>query len=254
MKKIKILLLCSLAVLLMTSCNNNDSKKQSAADNKNTEDVTIDSEKQSNDAESATDPVPLTKEEPESIKERYEMANGGTEEHDVDVLIEDDSRLKEVDIHEFLEKAESGEDFVFYIGDDRCMWCRLIVDDLAKVSVEKNVNVVCVDAWNNGEERFREIYYINENNQLVKKDSPDPESFERLKALFRKNGLIDKFLYNTPDGKTHETDYEVIYIPKIGHMKGGQCVSVLSLPDDDDYRDNAYNKIKEYFTKIDKEE
>ena len=162
-----------------------------------------------------------------SFKEAYESLNGTVnasgKEHRT-VTIAEDNPFVSVSAEEAVQKIEDGESFYVYVGDEKCPWCRSVIEKAIEIAKEASVSkILYLKIWDDeGNEVLRDKYVYEDGS--LKEEVHAPEAYYSLLESWH-DYLRDYTLDN--DGETIDVGEKRIYAPNFIHVVDGKIVSLV---------------------------
>jgi len=194
-KKIILFLILSLTILGVTGCLSKNEKKE--------------------------DDAIKFKEEYESFNDKkndyFEYRNLSIDENNPFIISSDE---------EIVEKIENKESFIAYFGDPQCPWCRSVIEQATKVAIENGIDkIYYVRFWDGfHEEKIRDVYEIDENNNLVLAQEGTKAYSKLIKYL---DNVLDEYTLTDNSGNRVSTGEKRIFLPNFVLVEKGEAKELI---------------------------
>lgn len=188
MKKFKLIILLLIGVLLFSGCSNKDALK---------------------------------------FKEDYESINGKEigEKKYREISIDEDNPFVEVSAEEILKMIEDDKTFYVYFGDEKCPWCRSVIEKAIEVSKSYDVDIIYyVSIWDDDfNEILRDKYKLDDKGK-VEKVSEGTETYKKLLEKFK--DVLSEYTLTDDNKKEVKVGEKRIYAPNFIYVSNGEAVKM----------------------------
>lgn len=184
------------------------------------------------------------------FKEEYESINNKTNESNNkkyrSITISKNNPFVYSTAEKIVERIKDKETFIVYFGFKECPWCRSILEELTRVSIDQSVaKIYYVDVTG-----IRDVKELDEGNNIVTKEKGSDAYLELIDLL--KDVLEDYTL--TKDEEKIEVGEKRIYAPNVVAIQKGKALQLeTGIPEEltDPYMEltesmkkYTYNKFK----------
>lgn len=158
-----------------------------------------------------------------TFKEQYEALNGKSNPFRGRIyrpisLVSDDLFVQKSGT-EIVKMMDDKESFYLYIGDEKCPWCRSVLEMAEKVALRNDIRrIFYIKIWN---DEHREIFrdqYVLEDGKLIKTEEGDPSYntlLDKLGIFLKQYTLFDQ------DGKEIDAGEKRVFIPGFFFIEDG---------------------------------
>lgn len=194
------------------------------------------------------------------FKEEYESLNNKIREKDNKkiraVNIPEDNPIIFKTAEEIVKMMDNKESFLVYFGFNDCPWCRSIVEELIKVSIDNSVaKLYYVDVKD-----IRDIKEIDEEGNIITTKEGTKGYNELLERL---SNVLEDYKLTNQDENEVSTNEKRIFAPNVVAVSKGKAIELstgesekLKNPYDkltEEMRKETYNKFKCLIECLDRE-
>lgn len=183
-----------------------------------------------------------------TFKEKYEALNLRGERP---LKIPEDNTISEIKGSTVVKMIENGETFYLYIGDEKCPWCRSVIEKFLEIAKAAKVNhVFYIKIW--GYERseiFRDHYSVV-NGRLIA-DKPGSDAYYKLLKYF--DPVLPEYIVSDEKGNIYNVNEKRIGVPCFFYVENGKLkryttgVSPLQLNANEELSEEILNDEEEQF-------
>ena len=170
-----------------------------------------------------------------SFKEAYESLNGKENANGKihrTITIADDHPFLYASEQEVIERLDDGESFYLYIGDEKCPWCRAVIETAIAKAAEHGVDeILYLPIWDDeGNEILRDKYELVDGKPV--QVSGGTAGYQEL--LKRFDSVLDSYTLTADDEKEVEVGEKRIYAPSFFRIIGGgrEVYMTTGIPED----------------------
>ncbi len=161
------------------------------------------------------------------FKDTYEAINGKEmgEKTYREVSIDKDNPFVEVEAEEVLKMIDDGDTFYVYFGDEKCPWCRSVIEKAIEVSKQYDVDkIYYVSIWDDDfNELLRDKYKLNDKGK-PEKVSDGTETYNKLLEKFK--DVLSDYTLTDENKKEVSVGEKRIYAPNFIYVNNGKAVKM----------------------------
>ncbi len=163
-----------------------------------------------------------------TIKESYEYYNGKTNSSGKayrTVVLSDDHPFVLADLEDIVKMINKNRTFYVYIGDEKCPWCRSVIEKAVEISKEYDIDTIYyLKIWDDeGNEILRDKYVLKDGIPVVDTEA----SVEYYRLLNDWNEYLNDYTLND-DGLIFYVGEKRIYAPSFIFVEHGVIKALVS--------------------------
>lgn len=154
------------------------------------------------------------------FKVEYESLNGETNDYGKTyrtLNISKKNKMKYSTAKEIVRKTENKETFIVYFGFSKCPWCRSMIENLVKLSIENDIDVYYVDVL----EIRDTIEYVDGELKTTKEGDKD---YMKLVELY--SNVLSDYTISNGDEKI-SAEEKRIYAPNVIAVVNGEAKEMV---------------------------
>lgn len=154
------------------------------------------------------------------FKVEYESLNGETNDYGKTyrtLNISKKNKMKYSTAKEIVRKTENKETFIVYFGFSKCPWCRSMIENLVKLSIENDIDVYYVDVL----EIRDTIEYVDGELKTTKEGDKD---YMKLVELY--SNVLSDYTISNGDEKISAGEKR-IYAPNVLAVVNGEAKEMV---------------------------
>lgn len=182
-----------------------------------------------------------------TIKEAYEYYNGKTNSSGKEyrtVHLPEDHALVKMSPEDIVRMIENNEKFYVYIGDEKCPWCRSVIEKAIEVAKDNAVDkIYYLKIWDDEGNEILRDKFVYEDGSLVM-DTVASDAYYQLLDYWK--DYLSDYTLNV-DGQTIEVGEKRIYAPNFVCIKDGEIRSLVT--GISDKQSDSYQNLSEEILK-----
>ena len=182
-----------------------------------------------------------------TIKEAYEYYNGKTNSSGKEyrtVHLPGDHALVKMSPEDIVRMIENNEKFYVYIGDEKCPWCRSVIEKAIEVAKDNAVDkIYYLKIWDDEGNEILRDKFVYEDGSLVM-DTVASDAYYQLLDYWK--DYLSDYTLNV-DGQTIEVGEKRIYAPNFVYIKDGEIRSLVT--GISDKQSDSYQNLSEEILK-----
>ncbi len=182
-----------------------------------------------------------------TIKEAYEYYNGKTNSSGKEyrtVHLPEDHALVKMSPEDIVRMIENNEKFYVYIGDEKCPWCRSVIEKAIEVAKDNAVDkIYYLKIWDDEGNEILRDKFVYEDGSLVM-DTVASDAYYQLLDYWK--DYLSDYTLNV-DGQTIEVGEKRIYAPNFVYIKDGEIRSLVT--GISDKQSDSYQNLSEEILK-----
>ena len=122
---------------------------------------------------------------------------------------------------------DNKETFYIYFGDEKCPWCRSVIEKAIEVAKSNNIEkIYYVKIWDDeGNEVFRSKYNLNKKNKPTLVSEGTEEYYKIIEEF---ENVLKDYTLKTSEGKEVKVGEKRIYAPNFIYVENGKAIKMVS--------------------------